>query len=150
MTINQLSSAGGIFFILTFVHFVMDWLFQSHHQAMNKHNDWRVRLPHCIVYHLGFFPFMLLFNFSPLEIIFSCLILILSHFFLDTYIVVFWWTKYIRKPPEMNPKYREPSFNEKDAFMNFANTTLGKILVITVDQITHLVFLLPLVWFAVN
>lgn len=34
--ITELGAIGGIFALLTFVHFAIDWIFQSHAEAMAK------------------------------------------------------------------------------------------------------------------
>jgi hypothetical protein len=161
MDITKLAEAGGIFFILTFIHFVVDWVFQSHHEAMNKHNNTLIRAKHCLVYTVGFLPIMAVFQFKAWEMIAACLILFASHFIEDTYIPVYFWAKYIRRPSEMidlQPHYQMMSdgrfvcypTNDKEGFFEFAKTPIGKILVIVVDQIIHLIFLLPLVWMALN
>lgn len=135
--------AGGLFAIFAFVHFFVDWVFQSHSEAMAKHKDSKVRASHCAVYTLGFVPLMLLLHFQEWELIAGLMILYWSHFIEDTYIPVFLWAKYIRRPPEMKD-------NPKDGFDKFIETPLGKILMITIDQIIHLTFLFPLVWMAMN
>ena len=150
MNINNLALAGGIFFIFTFVHFVVDWIFQTHKEAMAKHNNPLVRARHCLIYTLGFIPIMFLFKFEAHEIYISSLILFFSHFVEDTYIPVFLWVKYVRRPAEMYPMFRLEPFDEKAAFGDFARTPLGKILIIVVDQLIHMIFLIPLVWMALN
>jgi hypothetical protein len=40
--------------------------------------------------------------------------------------------------------------DEKAGFIQFISTPLGKILMITIDQIIHLSFLFPVIWMAVN
>ena len=70
------------------------------------------------------------------------------------------WARYIRRPPEMFElnKYQVCKGNQfvgypadyKEGFIEFAKTPLGKILTIVVDQIIHLIFLIPIVWLALN
>jgi len=134
---------GGLFAIFTFVHFLVDWILQTHAEAMAKHNNWKVRARHCVIYTIGFVPLMLILKLSTLEFMFGLNILFWSHFIEDSYIPVFLWAKYIRKPPEMNA-------NPKEGFIQFVSTPLGKILMIAVDQIIHLAFLFPLVWMSIN
>ena len=145
---NALGIAGGLFALLTFVHFGVDWLFQSHAEAMKKHNHPWTRAHHCAVYTLGFMPAMMLLELSQPEILLGAGILFFSHFVEDTYIPVFLWAKYIRRPPG----FASGNTKEQDdkAFMQFIDTTLGKILMITVDQIIHLIFLWPIVYMALN
>lgn len=129
--LDTIAKIGGLFALLSFVHFFVDWIFQSHAEAMVKHENAAIRAKHCLIYALGFLPVFLLLELSPLLIVGLSSILFLSHFVEDTYIPVYLWAKYIRKPPEM-----------VDSFKLFAATPLGKILVITVDQIVHLAFVL--------
>jgi len=145
---NALGIAGGLFALLTFVHFGVDWLFQSHAEAMKKHNHPWTRGIHCAVYTIGFIPVMMLFELSEKEIWLGAIILFLSHFVEDTYIPVFLWAKYIRRPPGFVKGNTDKQDNE--AFIQFIDTTLGKILMIVVDQIIHLTFLWPIVYMALN
>lgn len=144
MNIPNLSMVGGILFLLTIVHFFSDWIFQSHKEAMEKYKSSFIRARHCFVYTIIFIPFLFLLQLSFLEVCISSAILFLSHFIEDSYMPVYLWTKYIRRPEEMIR-----SNNEK-GFLEFANTTLGKILVITVDQIIHVIFLIPIAIMAIN
>ena len=141
--VSLIATIGGLFAVFTFVHFFVDWLLQTHAEAMAKHNNWKVRARHCLIYTVGFIPLILLLKFSVLEVVIGLNILFWSHFIEDTYLPVFYWAKYIRKPPEMKD-------NPKEGFIQFVSTPLGKILMIAVDQIIHLAFLFPLVWMAVN
>ena len=154
---------GGFLGVLTLIHFVVDWIFQSHAEAMVKHNNPRVRAKHCLIYTAGFVPFMLLLNFNMLEFVAGLNILFWSHFVEDTYIPVFLWAKYIRKPPEMEMPRKETAMDKDGStstrvlipdphagFIQFVSTPLGKILMIVIDQIIHLLFLLPIAWMALQ
>lgn len=162
-SIIRLSYAGGLFAIFAFVHFFVDWIFQSHDDAMVKHNNPLIRAKHCFIYTFGFFPLIYFLNFTYLESIISSNILFWSHFYLDTYHGVFVWAKYIRKPPEMTEPSKElyTRFDgqiafkvhppdSKKGFLEFIETPIGKILMITIDQIFHLTFLFPLIWIAIH
>lgn len=141
--IHKVALVGGLFASFTFVHFFVDWIMQTHAEAMVKHNNWKVRARHCLIYTVGFIPLMWYLNFTFLQFFVGCNILFWSHFAEDTYLPVYWWAKYIRKPPEMKD-------NPKEGFILFIQTTLGKILMIAVDQIIHLTFLFPLVFMAMT
>jgi hypothetical protein len=136
--------AGGLFSVLTFIHFFVDWICQTHAEAMAKHNNAKVRARHCLVYTLGFVPLLLIFThvgaLTLLELSICLLILFMSHFYLDTYHGVYLWAKYIRRPPEMDQA------DTRQGFIQFVQTTLGKILMISIDQISHLFFLWPIVY----
>lgn len=135
---TTLSQIGGIFALLTLLHFVADWLFQSHDEAMAKPTDAMIRARHCFIY-AGIMTFTIWLAVRPewYVALLSFYILWASHFAEDTYIPVYLWARYVRRPPEMREKAGIPEFKM------FAETTLGKILLITVDQIIHLVFLIP-------
>jgi hypothetical protein len=158
--VMYLALAGGLFAICTFVHFVVDWIFQSHAEAMVKHNNPKVRAKHCLIYTMGFIPLFLLFGFTWYEWLIGANILFWSHFAEDTYIPVFLWAKYMRKPPEMSQVVKTSSTidgyvhisppDPKKGFVEFIGTPLGKILMITVDQIIHLMFLWPVVYMAMH
>jgi len=161
MTIEMLSAAGGLLFLLTFVHFVVDWLFQTHKEAMEKNTSPVVRARHCLIYTAGFIPIMLLMKFNFWEFYAGMMILFFSHFIEDTYTPVYLWAKYIRKPSEMLELEKHKVLSEtgdwvmyprddKEGFFEFSKTPLGKIIMITVDQIIHIIFLIPLVWMALN
>lgn len=160
----KLMLGGGLYAILGFIHFFTDWIFQSHAEAMVKHANAKVRAKHCAIYTLGFVP-LLTFCFCVGALMWwqllACLvILFVSHFYEDTYYPVFLWAKYIRRPPQMTEPIKEESSidgyvklkepNAKAGFVQFIDTTLGKILMITVDQIIHFVFLFPLVYFVMS
>lgn len=163
MDVKIIALGGGLFAIFTFIHFLVDWIFQTHAEAMAKHNNWKVRARHCIIYTIGFLPIMYVLHFSLLEFGIGAAILFVSHFIEDTYLPVYLWAKYIRKPPEMTEPQKELSIridgeqiikihppDPKKGFMEFVSTPLGKILMIAVDQIIHILFLFPLVWMALN
>lgn len=131
-----IAKAGGIFAYLTFCHFVADWIFQTHNEAMTKHKNWKTRAIHCYVY-----TFLMTLAIVPLHLSFaggviSSSVFFFSHFIEDTYIPVAMWAKYIRRV-DVN-------------FETFVETPLGKILMIAVDQIIHLTFLWVPVWLSLR
>lgn len=161
--IQRIALMGGLFAVFSFVHFFVDWIFQSHSEAMAKHNNGKIRAKHCLIYTIGFIPLLLLLHFSLIKLVIAMGILFISHFIEDTYYPVYLWAKYIRKPPEMTDPWKETYSrvdgttaikvhppDPKRGFVEFVQTSLGKILMITIDQIIHLLFLIPLVWMAFN
>jgi len=161
--VERVALMGGLFAVFAFVHFFVDWIFQSHSEAMAKHNNAKIRAKHCLIYTVGFIPLLIVLHFSFLKLGLATIILFVSHFVEDTYYPVYLWAKYIRKPPEMVEPWKETCIREngdkyiklhppdaKKGFIEFIQTTLGKILMIAIDQIIHLLFLIPLVWMAFN
>jgi len=130
-----------LFVCLTFIHFVSDFVFQTHAEAMIKHNHAWVRAKHCLIYTVSFFPFFYYLSIGWSKFIAAAAVLFLSHFFEDTYYFVFLWAKHIRRPPEMS-EYNQ--YHGTDPYMGFKTwngTTLGKILSIMIDQLVHIFFL---------
>ena len=148
-TLIKIMLGGGFFSLLAFIHFFVDWIFQSHAEAMVKHNNSKVRAKHCFIYTLGFVPLLGFCYFVGAlafwQLVASIFILFVSHFVEDTYLPVLLWAKYIRRPPEM-----APPADPKVGFIAFVQTPLGKILMIAIDQIIHLAFLFPIVWFILH
>lgn len=151
----RLALFGGLLSVLTFIHFTIDWITQSHAEAMVKHNNPYIRAKHCLIYTSPFALLLACINLPLLQWLFCVNLLFWSHFYLDTYHGVYLWAKYIRRPPEMTePRKRvevdgyitllEP--DPKAGFVEFIQTTLGKILMISLDQIFHICFLVPVAW----
>jgi hypothetical protein len=155
MLILQIALLGGLFAVLSFIHFFVDWIFQSHAEAMVKHNNPKIRAKHCLIYTIGFVPLFCLCDFSLVEWLVATHILFWSHFAQDTYVSVFLWAKYIRRPPEMTEPRKQIGVDgyvnilppdAKAGFVDFIQTAMGKILLIAIDQIIHLFFLFPIAW----
>ena len=151
----EIALTGGLFSILVFIHFFVDWIFQSHAEAMVKHNNPKVRAKHCLIYTIGFVPFIALFHLSWVEWLFALNLLFWSHFCEDTYIPVYLWAKYVRRPPEMTEPRKQAGLDgyvsvlppdPKAGFVEFIQTPMGKILMIAIDQIIHITFLLHIDW----
>jgi len=154
-----LALLGGLFSILAFIHFASDFILQSHNEAMIKHNHPKIRAKHCIIYTISFFPIFWYSAFYWWEWLIAINLLFWSHFYLDTYHIVYLWAKYIRRPPEMVEPRKQTGVDgyimilppdPKIGFMEFVQTPLGKILSIAIDQISHLTFLLPIVYLMKN
>jgi hypothetical protein len=140
---NVIAWVGGVLSVLTFLHFVSDWIFQSHDEAMRKSTDSLVRARHCLVY-TGLISAVFIFGFHLplLDIGVYATILFTSHFIEDSYLPVYLWAKYIRKAPEFNvPPAPGTTTTDLERFKLFASTVLGKILLIAIDQIIHILYL---------
>lgn len=98
---EQIARHGGLLSMLVLVHFVVDWVFQTHAEAMAKHNNARVRARHCAIYTVGFGPILIYLGFRQWDLALAMAILFFSHFVEDTYWPVVLWAKYIRRPPCM-------------------------------------------------
>jgi hypothetical protein len=107
MTTDHLAKLGGLLSFLTFVHFASDWILQSHAEAMAKSKDPRVRARHCAVYTVSFLPVFWLVGLPPLPSLACAAVLFLSHFVEDTYVPVYLWMRYVRRPPGMGVRVRK-------------------------------------------
>jgi len=113
--LQTLGTAGGLFALLTFNHFLVDWGFQTHHEAMRKASNWRWRARHCAIYTVGFLPLFWLMGYGPAEYAIGCAVLFISHFIEDTYIPVYLWARHIRQMPpvhvpgRLRPEYPAPA-----------------------------------------
>lgn len=101
MTTDELAKLGGLLCFLTFVHFASDWILQSHAEAMAKTKNWKVRARHCAIYTVSFLPVFWIVGLPSIPSLACAAVLFFSHFVEDTYIPVYFWMKYIRKPPGM-------------------------------------------------
>lgn len=160
----KLMLGGGLFAVMGFIHFFVDWIFQSHSEAMVKHNNPKIRAKHCAIYTAGFLPLLVFCWWAGALVIWQLLasvaILFISHFGEDTYLPVYYWAKWIRRPPEMTEPIKQTTNidgyinilppDPKVGFGLFIQTTLGKLLMITIDQIIHFAFLFPIVWFVMS
>lgn len=163
---STLPAIGGMWAFFLFFHFLFDWVFQTHTEAINKSKPggklWLAR--HCATYTLLFVGLFLLLGMSTSAILLSALVLFVSHFIEDTYIPVYLWAKYIRKPTIEVRKHSymcQPKPDEDcdcdlglktvvvDSKQRFkawlrprtTNHTIAMILLIGIDQIVHMAFL---------
>jgi len=169
MNVQVFAQLGGVFAILVFWHFFADWVFQSHKEAMNKSKNWDVRAMHCMIYTLFFIPLLAAVGISASKAAFCVVILYCSHFVIDTYVPVMLWAKYLRLAPQFDQVKsqivqdlcgpcdqsrgwsdrlidRRLYASDEEAFKAFASTPLGLVLMITMDQLFHIAFLLPVAW----
>jgi len=116
---------GALFALMTLAHFVFDWLPQAESWAVVKHREWDVRLLHSLFYSLPMAVLLYMVTDCSIDRMnIALIVLLVSHFFEDTYWFPAWWYRNVRQGK--GPMYE--GFN--------------LVLVIMVDQIVHLVTLL--------
>ena len=154
-----ISVVGGIYVCLLFIHFFVDFLFQSQQEAISKHDHPYIRARHCLIYSFPFLPILFLLRFSFVEVCIALNILFWSHFAIDTYILTAMWAKYCRKAPEMFESISEMqtdgtikifSLSLKKGLKQYMQTVPGFFLAIVVDQIFHLTILWVIVLMAMR
>lgn len=80
--VSIIAQAGGLFAVFAFIHFFVDWVFQSHAEAMVKHNHADVRAKHCIIYTIGFIPLIYFLHYTYWECIAALNILFWRNIFI--------------------------------------------------------------------
>jgi hypothetical protein len=118
---------------------------------MVKHNHPWVRARHCAIYTAAFLPFLFWWGLPIWYLMLAANILFWSHFAQDTYISVYYWCLYVRRPPCMVAPVRTErgtfaAPDPKAGFIQFIDTTLGKMLMIVADQLVHIWFLIPIAY----
>jgi len=139
--IIEMALAGGLFSLLTFIHFFADWLFQTDHEAVNKSRNWKIRARHCAIYTIFFIPVILSMSVYGWWLVACLANLYISHFIIDTYLPVYFWAKYFRAMPV----FKDETLTPDEQFRKAWTQPIAPILFITVDQIMHLLFLWPVV-----
>ncbi len=138
MSEEYLVKFGSIFAILAFVHFVVDWVFQTEKEALLKTKHWDVRAAHCFVYSsLMLLVIVSLFELTMSEKWYIFLILFGTHFIEDTYIPPYLWWKYVRK--------QNSKLTKEDLVKEWTANPMTPLLVIMFDQLVHIASLIPVV-----
>jgi|SaaInlStandDraft_4_1057021.scaffolds.fasta_scaffold00075_5 hypothetical protein len=155
ITLETIALAGGLFVPLVFWHFVADWLTQTEKMAEAKSHKFGILALHCLIYSVMFIPAFYLYGLESWEMVLGFLLLYVSHFIGDTYLVVFLWAKYLRRMTSMRIPEDDGSFTGTDVqvptdiFPNYEFITTPLLfrpsLVLVIDQLWHLAFLWPIV-----
>lgn len=138
MTPEFIAQLGGIWAFFLFFHFLFDWVFQSHKEAMNKSAGGKQGLfyltKHCLTYSVLFGGLFYLLGMRDTDLAISVGVLFVSHMVEDTYIPVFLWFKWVRRIGQCVD-------NPGQFKVWISSSPLGLILLIGVDQIVHMAFL---------
>lgn len=136
---DLLTVGGGIFAILSFVHFISDWVFQTNDMARRKSDESPFLLvAHCAIYTITYVPLLAwMFKWDWSITVSASIVLFISHGTIDTYTPTWLWARYVRRPPEMK---NDPV----TGFTEWIKTPFGMIITLCVDQIMHLGFLIPI------
>lgn len=130
---------GGGFALLALFHFVVDWGFQTHAQAMAKARNAWVRTVHCLIYTLGLLlAAAWLFHPSAVTLAYVGLWLFPTHWLIDTYRPVYCIRKYLQ---------RDPDAQTIADFAESFKTPRGFAMSVVLDQTLHLLCLLPVARF---
>jgi len=149
MTGHELGLVGGYWFLFTLAHLFADIGVQDHETAMTKAHNPLTRFFHCATYILLMILMMTTVGLTWGEIFVSCLVLFVTHYIGDSYIIVFWWFKHYRAPPWMKGKTIKEA---GDVFQHREITTelhIDIILFVLIDQLWHIAWLIVPASFAV-
>jgi hypothetical protein len=128
----ELTTIVTLFVVLVFLHFIADWVFQTHFEAVNKTKNAYIRFIHCVIYAtLVTVPLTFIVPLSLTGGILAYVTLLVSHFIIDTYIPVYLWAKYLRRIPNLT----------KENFASHFKHPVHVILFIMIDQLAHISFL---------
>lgn len=119
---------------LVVLHFIGDWLLQTNYWALNKTSNFKIRLLHCTVWAT---PFLILFFFLGLPIGLSIgmfIWLLVSHERIDTYKPLMWYRANISG---------DEGAKSVETFKKEFETPRGFVVNVTLDQIFHLLTLIP-------
>lgn len=129
-----------LFVFLSFLHFVVDFVFQSQEEASNKAFSAIFRAKHCAIYSFLMGLCIAItcvlvpgFSIKAWELAVCFILLFATHYFIDSYKPIYWWAKYIRRIPEIRN-----AENGMQAFKELWSKPVYPILFIAVDQILHL------------
>lgn len=138
-----ISLFGSVMFILTIFHFVFDWMFQTDDLATAKLENAYARLKHSGLYSFQMLIIIIsiyvLLNYNgelvyinAYHIYMLFIWLIMTHFLLDDKRFVIWWLEKIKKikNPEGHP--------------------LFTMFVIVIDQILHILCLIPVALYLIG
>jgi hypothetical protein len=144
-------SAGGLLAIFTLVHFMADWFPQSHRESYEKYTRKLIRLRHSVIYAIHFLPLILWLDMVDWTGLVSLVILVGSHYVIDSYWPIYMWMYYIRRPPEMS--VGESSLNAGfsvrwRSFMAHIETPAGRAAHVIFDQTLHVSVLLVVIMLA--
>lgn len=137
----QLETIGGALAILFGIgHFLGDWVLQTHQMANRKVSEWRVRAVHCAIYTavVGLLMLMWRGEVSAWDGRWGLLAgmlawLYLSHFVIDSYRPLF----------RFRQAMGDPFAKDVETFKERFQTPAGFVVYVTLDQVFHLVCMLP-------
>ena len=124
--------AGGMLTALWVCHLIGDWMLQTHDVASKKASDHRIRAWHCAVYCVPIG--ILLYLISPFAgFLVSLIWIFATHFVIDTYVPLFHFRRLMGDPDAKDLESYKASFG----------TPRGFYVLVTLDQIFHLLTLVP-------
>lgn len=140
---SSFTEGTALFVLFVFIHFVADWVFQSHKTAMAKSTNGWVRAGHCLIYTAFFIPPLIVLMPMQLWPLFgtAVLLLFLTHWTGDSYLPVYVWARWFRRIPL--PK--EHLSWHPHVLATLAEKPINLILFIVIDQIWHIAWLWPVV-----
>ncbi len=135
----------NLFELLVLTHFIADWIFQTSRGASRKHEDNFVLFNHAWWYTVFFAPIFVWKMSEGLSWYYATLLILLllfSHAFLDKRKFEMWVLKKVKGIEIWTDGYKVcPYFFDKDGHQKDLDMGLFWILLITIDQIFHIIIL---------
>lgn len=116
-----------LFELILITHFIGDWILQPTKMGMAKSTNAGIRAIHCLIYTACFFWI------APNTIYWMSYIFI-THFVIDSYKPLYWFRKL------------RGDFKTFDEFKESFSTPSGFMINVVLDQIFHILTLLPLLY----
>jgi hypothetical protein len=119
--------ALSLFEAFLVTHFIVDWLFQTKWEALNKATRWLPLLVHAVVYTIGFIPAFFYYGvpYAWLSVLF------ITHVILDRRTFELWWMRAVKRTTDRD-----------------VPEGLWWLLLIGVDQVFHIAVLAGIVLLA--
>jgi hypothetical protein len=135
MNTVDLATLGGTLFMLVVLHLVGDWVLQTHDIAMRKVKEPLVRALHVNIYTMVFALVLFPLNKQDLSL---CIVWIwVTHFIIDSYKPLYWFRHWLG----------DPDAETWDKFKEAFTTTRGFVVYVALDQIFHLLTLIPVAYY---
>ena len=132
-----------MFVVAATVHFIVDFLFQTHETAVNKKQNNSVLFRHCswyavwvsLAFSAALFKFGNLYYTVGVAAVFGALLI--SHYYIDNGFLMILWAKYIHKNPRFEG-VKSMDEGNKALFEDCLENPFRPTIYIAVDQIMHI------------
>lgn len=138
---------GGAMMVLMIGHMIGDWLLQNQWMADRKTKNLWVRTLHVTIYTFVLWNVMVFWWNDPAvwlnrkdDLSWLACWIFWSHFVIDSYKPLYWFRRL----------GRDPQTKSIETFRAHFGTPSGFMVYVTLDQVFHMVTLLPVAWYLVS